>query len=263
MICNNYSQVYKYYVFVAEFFKDKSIKILKTDAHNESKIWDLSIPLAPILASGNDLTCVEIDPEVLKLAKKNFSDIRMIEGDIRKLNQNENYDLILDFSTIDHLKPNEYEDVLKVYSKISKNISIIVWLSDTRLNEEKQFYFNNLNFRKKFREVFGDFIEILLFADYGASLVHFLALNDKNAENLILKGALELIEINKKQVTQAKEQEIVNLTQVIQAKEQEIVNLTQVTQAKEQEINNILNSTCWKITFPIRIISDFFRKLKK
>jgi len=68
---------------------------------------------------------------------------------------------------------------------------------------------------------------------------------------------------NLTQVTQAKEQEIVNLTQVTQAKEQEIVNLTQVTQAKEQEINNILNSTCWKITFPIRIICDFFRKLKK
>jgi GT2 family glycosyltransferase len=45
-----------------------------------------------------------------------------------------------------------------------------------------------------------------------------------------------------------------SLTQVTQAKEQEIVNLTQVTQAKDREINEILNSTCWKITSPLRFL---------
>jgi hypothetical protein len=201
MICNNYTQVYKYYFFVADNFKDKSIKILKTDTHNESKIWDVSIPLAPILASGNDLTCVEIDPKVLKLAKKNFPDIKMIEGDIRKLNQNERYDLILDFSTIDHISQIESKEVLKSYKKMGKNVSVIVWLSNTRLNEEKQFFFNNIDFRNYFREIFGDFKEILLFADYGASLVHFLAFDDKKKEGLILKGASELMERNKEEIT--------------------------------------------------------------
>jgi hypothetical protein len=75
-------------------------------------------------------------------------------------------------------------------------------------------------------------------------------LNNKNQKNL-----------NLTQVTQAKEQEIVNLTQVTQAKEQEIVNLTQVTQAKEQEINEILNSTCWKITSPLRFLARIKNKL--
>jgi hypothetical protein len=67
--------------------------------------------------------------------------------------------------------------------------------------------------------------------------------------------------LNLTQVTQAKEQEIVNLTQVSEAKEQEIVNLTQVSEAKEQEINEILNSTCWKITLPIRIIGSLKQTL--
>jgi glycosyltransferase involved in cell wall biosynthesis len=52
-----------------------------------------------------------------------------------------------------------------------------------------------------------------------------------------------------------------NITQVTQVKEQEIVNLTQVTQAKDREINEILNSTCWKITLPIRIIGSFLRRI--
>jgi glycosyltransferase involved in cell wall biosynthesis len=67
--------------------------------------------------------------------------------------------------------------------------------------------------------------------------------------------------VNLIQVTQAKDQEIVNLIQVTQAKDQEIVNLIQVTQAKDQEINEILNSTCWKITLPIRIIVSFLRRI--
>jgi hypothetical protein len=67
---------------------------------------------------------------------------------------------------------------------------------------------------------------------------------------------------NLTQVIQAKEQEIVNLTQVIQAKEQVIQAKEQVIQAKEQEINKILNSFCWKFTFPIRAICNFLRKVK-
>jgi hypothetical protein len=208
MICNSYTQVYKYYLFVADIFKDKSIRILKTDTHNESNIFNISIPLAPILADGNDLTCIEIDPEVLKLAKKNFPNIRMLEGDIRKLNRNEKYDLILDFSTIDHIQQAEYKEVLKSYREMSKNISIMVWLSNTRPNEEKQYFFNNLNFRNDFREIFGNFKEILLFADYGASLVHFLAFDDKKTEGLILKRALELIERNKEEITRELDQRI-------------------------------------------------------
>ena len=200
MICNSYTQVYKYYLFVANIFKDKSIRILKTDTHNESNIFNISIPLAPILADGNDLTCIEIDPEVLNLAKKNFPNIRMLEGDIRKLNRNEKYDLILDFSTIDHIQPSEYKEVLKSYREMSKNISIIVWLSNTRPNEEKQYFFNNLNFRNDFREIFGDFKEVLLFTDYGASLVHFFTFNDKNTEALILKSSSDLIERNKEEI---------------------------------------------------------------
>jgi len=47
-------------------------------------------------------------------------------------------------------------------------------------------------------------------------------------------------------------------------KDKEIVNLTQVTQAKEQkeqEINEILNSTCWKITSPLRFLAGIKNKL--
>ena len=80
------------------------------------------------------------------------------------------------------------------------------------------------------------------------------------SENQLKKKEKEITNLT--QVTQAKDQEIVNLTQVTQAKDQEIVNLTQVTQAKEQEISEILNSNCWKITFPVRIVANILKKIK-
>jgi hypothetical protein len=49
--------------------------------------------------------------------------------------------------------------------------------------------------------------------------------------------------------------------QLLNYKNNKIFNLTQVTQAKEQEINEILNSTCWKITSPLRFLGRIKNKL--
>ncbi len=104
------------------------------------------------------------------------------------------------------------------------------------------------------------------------------SLHSKNQKNLNLTQATQAKEqeivnltqvtqakeqeiVNLTQVTQAKDREIVNLTQVTQAKDREIVNLTQVTQAKDREINEILNSTCWKITSPLRFLARIKNKL--
>lgn len=48
----------------------------------------------------------------------------------------------------------------------------------------------------------------------------------------------------------------------LKKKEKEIANLTQVTQAKDQQISEILNSNCWKITFPVRIVGNILKKIK-
>lgn len=172
--CLDYKQIYEYYSKIATDCSNKNWKILKTDTHNESGIWgDISKPLAPILAQGNQLTCVEIDSTVLNLAKKNFPDLDLREGDIRNLNELEHYDLLLDFSTIDHVNHDEFPSILKSYSKIADRISIIVWLSDTRPNSKTQNFFKNWDFRKAFYEHIGEFDEKLLYAEIGASLVHF------------------------------------------------------------------------------------------
>lgn len=172
--CLDYKQVYEYYLKIATDYSNKNWKILKTDTHNESGIWgDISKPLAPILAQGNQLTCFEIDAKVLNLAKKNFPDLDLQQGDIRKLDESKHYDLLLDFSTIDHVEPNEFPSILRSYSKIADKISIIVWLSDTRLKTGNQNFFKNWDFRKAFYNHIGEFDEKLLYAEIGATLVHF------------------------------------------------------------------------------------------
>lgn len=171
MYCKSYKEVYKYYESVASSFKNKGLKILKTDSHNESLIWEeTSIPLAPILQQGNDLTLIEIDPDTLQKAKNNYPDINMHQGDI--LTWKGKYDWILDFSTIDHVE--DYCKVLVNYRKMSPNVSLVVWLNtcDENLKNktEDQFYFSPDEFKKNLRLIYGNFEEVVL---YGENLENF------------------------------------------------------------------------------------------
>jgi len=149
---------------------------------------------------------------------------------------------------INFLKENE--EIIKItqslYNKNQKNLNLTQVIQAKEKENEQQF----------------KIIEIL-----------FKTLTSKDEEITNLTQVTQAKEqeiVNLTQVTQAKEQEIVNLTQVTQAnltqvtqaKEQEIVNLTQVTQAKDQEISEILNSNCWKITFPVRIVGNILKKIK-
>lgn len=180
MYCKSYKEVYKYYESVASSFKNKGLKILKTDTHNESLIWEeTSIPLAPILQQGNELTLIEIDPDTLQKAKNNYPDINMHQGDI--LTWKGKYDLILDFSTIDHVE--DYCKVLVNYRKMSPNVSLVVWLNtcDENLKNktEDQFYFSPDEFKKNLRLIYGNFEEMVLYGEnletFSIVLCHFKA----------------------------------------------------------------------------------------
>jgi len=232
MICLNTQQVYEYYAYVAIFYSNRGLSILKTDTHNESKIFSLSIPLAPILNFGNQLTCIEIDEDVLAKARHNFPTLNLMRGDIRKLNEDAHYDLLLDFSTIDHVTPEELPSVLRGYRKVAEAVSVIVWLSDTRPSTDKQFYFENWQFRKTFYDLFGVCSEILLFSSEGASLVHFITEDSKLIKNPSLIEWLN------------------------------IPNLIDENKRSGDPLAPILNSKSWRITAPLRSLSSMVKKIK-
>lgn len=154
------SEVYEYYRKIAESYAGRGLRILKTDAHNESGIWGHSIPLAPIIAPGNALTCVEVCPDVLAKAKARYPDLDMHLGDVRTWAGQ--YDVVLDFSTIDHV-PN-YVEVLRNYKKIASEINVIVWLSDTNRRYDDQYLFCEQEFKQAFFDVFGAFAGRAIFS---------------------------------------------------------------------------------------------------
>ncbi len=183
-ICKSYREVYEYYAATCQLYKNKGLRLLKTDSHNESGLWGhVSIPLAPILAKGNTLTCIEIDEKTLQLAKQNYPDLDFRFGDIRTWVSC--YDMIFDFSTIDHVCHEEFPKVLRLYRRNASSLSCIVWLSDFRQDMEKQYFFNPKNFRQALNENYESVKEICLYIDDDASLFHFLA-QDKNGNNALI-----------------------------------------------------------------------------
>jgi len=239
MICYTYQQVYEYYATIARFLQNRGLKILKTDTHNESGVWPISIPLAPILDIGNELTCVELDEVILDCAKKNFPQLRLLPGDVRNLDQSVHYDLLLDFSTIDHVMSQEFPDVLRQYNKIANTISIIVWLSDTRPSRDNQYFFRNFDFRNTFHNIFGEYNEIMLFSDKGASLVHFI--NKRPNSNTVMDF------INS-----------VDFTTLSEMNEDRARTETEI-----ETLRSITNSRSWKLTASFRSAARLARKVRK
>lgn len=180
MYCDSYKEIYKYYESVALSFKNKGLNILKTDTHNESLLWaENSIPLAPILQEGNNLTLIEIDADTLQKAKNNFPDINMHHGDV--LTWQGEYDWVLDFSTIDHVQ--DYCKVLENYKKMAANLSVVVWMSTARENlqlaDKSQFYFPVAEFKKNLKLVYRYYEEVYLYGEISGKnniiLCHFKA----------------------------------------------------------------------------------------
>lgn len=169
--CINYKEVYEFYLRLAESYRGKGLKILKTDTHNESGLWaHISLPLAPVLAEGNALTCIEIDKNTLDLARNNYPDLDFRMGDIRTWAGE--YDVILDFSTIDHVEA--FKPVLQQYRSNAPALSCIVWLSDLAAPQNGQFFFPPNAFRAACAEIYGEYEETLVYEEGPAFLSHFM-----------------------------------------------------------------------------------------
>jgi ubiquinone/menaquinone biosynthesis C-methylase UbiE len=116
--------------------------------------------IAPLF---EDCCCVDIDVEIIKKASNNFEKIKAFYGDIRDLPfWDRHFDIILDFSTIDHIE--DYKKAIDEYFRVLKNkglMLIVSWFSDKKElqvgNKDEwgmQYYFDRKEFEKKLEEKF-------------------------------------------------------------------------------------------------------------
>ena len=130
--------------------------ILKTDCHNESGRYSISIPLTPILTQySNQVDCIELDESVINDAQKftnSPENCHIHNGSITSLPFGKSqFDCILDFSTIDHLTSSEAEVALTEYLRVAKDkalVIVIVWIDDYYSvdKDNLQTYFSEKDF---------------------------------------------------------------------------------------------------------------------
>ncbi len=138
---------------------NQTIKILKTDVHNEARE---DFPIVPKIWHLGTVCCVDNDILMIDEALHRFPIMAIRYGDIRRLPFPDDYfDVVLDFSTIDHI--GEYEIVLDEYERVTKLygiVNIVVWLNkvDRHISfpgDSGQYYFNEKEFSEYVGSRFG------------------------------------------------------------------------------------------------------------
>ena len=118
--------------------------ILKTDCNNEANSLPKYGGLVKNLTSNNlNIELLEYDAEVINKALQLFPDLKIKQGDIRNLTYEDRiFDLVADFSTIDHIPEIDIYKALTEYLRITKNgglILIVCWFSYNKDNVISNF----------------------------------------------------------------------------------------------------------------------------
>ena len=149
--CETVNQVYEEYVEIAKRLDTKNKRILKTDCHNESFIYGHSIPIIPVIKDAKQIFVLDYDWNVIEKARHilNECGVKVCHGSIvspRDFFNDGELDIVMDFSTIDHVTLEDLPVVISEYNKILKKggvISLVIWTSDKYVVEAngKQMYF--------------------------------------------------------------------------------------------------------------------------
>ena len=159
-------------------------RVLKTDAHNESGRYSISIPLTPIISQFTErVDCIEIDADVIteaRLHTKTPQNTEITQSSITHMPfNNGEFDCILDFSTIDHLTLEESKLALTEYARVSSSdslIVIVVWTSSQYSEDQQnlQKYFSRTDFRSSLKNIFNVYFEKTLLIVENKNLVLFV-----------------------------------------------------------------------------------------
>lgn len=130
--------IYNYYLKMAQkaidLCKSPCPNILKTDAWNEWRALPSAGGIVKNLKTNGKFTLIEYDRDICSQIRVNYPDLNVINGDIRNLPfNNEEFDVLIDLSTIDHIPNNDVSGVINNYSQVLKKggiLLLIVWCSN-------------------------------------------------------------------------------------------------------------------------------------
>lgn len=163
-ICHTYDEIFRHYFEVSGAFLKVRNKALKTDCYNESIT-------RPIVGDGS-VKMIEYQQSTIDEAKRRNPSLDIIRGDIRYLPfKDGEFNLILDLSTLDHIRPSEVESTLAGYNRVlEKNgvLVLITWVTesvqpDLEWNPDNQYYFAYETVSTPLRKFFNVMEEKLLF----------------------------------------------------------------------------------------------------
>lgn len=116
-------EIHKLYRTIAESMNTDE-RVLKTD------VWNETVTEYPIMDLFTDIVAIESHRGRVEEARARGYDV--VEGSIESLPfKNEEFDLVMDFSTIDHVF--DYKKVLEGYNRVLRTLgklSVVVWLGD-------------------------------------------------------------------------------------------------------------------------------------
>jgi len=158
-----FSKMY-FYFFLYPFLEVRKIKpsnnlsILKFDVWEESSLRVSKIRHLPFLIkkifNPKEIYFVDIDKELVKMARKNmkffgFRKAIVIKGDIRHLPlPNEKFDIVIDFSTTDHLPFKDLKKTIKEVYRVLKEdgIYLMYHLNSDYFNIKRwNYYYENVD----------------------------------------------------------------------------------------------------------------------
>jgi SAM-dependent methyltransferase len=157
-----FSKMY-FYLFLYPFIEVRKIKslnnlsILKFDVWEESSLRVSKIRHLPFLIkkifNPKEIYFVDIDKELVKMARKNikifgFRKAIVVNGDIRNLPfSNEKFDIVIDFSTTDHLPFKDLKKTIKEVYRVLKEdgIYLMYHLNSNYFNIKRwNYYYENI-----------------------------------------------------------------------------------------------------------------------
>jgi SAM-dependent methyltransferase len=157
-----FSKMY-FYLFIYPFIEVRKIKslnnlsILKFDVWEESSLRVSKIRHLPFLIkkifNPKEIYFVDIDKELVKMARKNikifgFRKAIVVNGDIRNLPfSNEKFDIVIDFSTTDHLPFKDLKKTIKEVYRVLKEdgIYLMYHLNSNYFNIKRwNYYYENV-----------------------------------------------------------------------------------------------------------------------
>ena len=110
-------------------------KILKTDCNNEAFANPTRGGLVKNLKTSEnlDIHILEYEQSVIVKALQQFPDLKILRGDIRDIIYKDNcFDLVADFSTIDHIPEKDVNKALQEYLRVAKDsgfVLLVCWFA--------------------------------------------------------------------------------------------------------------------------------------